>query len=298
MIRFGKRVKHKKLLLFVTALDQTVIARPNLRVDLESWEKLPVFDRPELLVERALVETPVYDHIRTVLESGKYRFLWNDQLEFDRILENLMSLELPEILWQEISRLQQFGYYYHHALAILLGITRFGMDTNANEETIRLAQKVSLLSDIGISRLPNTILFSSHLFTEDERITMQQHPLISYLLLGYYLQKSNRDLGLSVYFHHWPDEEAATDIPFVGRYRDAAWLVYNFDIFDALISNRPFRPAYRPENAIIYLKQINRTFSLPLDVVYWLEKKFKMFYPMNGPSFIPVHPSVQEHQLN
>ncbi len=300
MIRFKNRPKNQKLFLFVTALDQTVIARPNFRFDEECWEKLPEFAAESGMQPRALLDTPVYEHIRALLQLEKYEFLWKNRDEYDQILEQMVHLQLPDVLWQEISWLHRFGYYYHHALAIMALVSRFALDVHMASEKLLLALKAALLSDIGISRLPNAILFSSHLFTDDEKMMMQQHPMISYLLTGYYFHGRNRELGLSIFYHHEPDIiPRGNGAVNMDRVREISWMLYNFDVFDALISNRPFRPAYHPENAILYLKQINRSFSLPLDIIFWLEKRFGITGIMtDDPLLIPIHPSIKAHQLN
>ena len=299
MIRFGSKVKSKRIFLFITAMDKTVIARPNFRVFPGCWEKLPPFENHTLLQPKSLVSSPVYEHVRMVLESEKYRFLWRSREEFDHTLEHILSLQLPEVLWQEIAWLQRYGYFYHHSLAVLVMLTRFGLDSYVDQFALELAQKAALLCDVGISRLPSTLLFSSHLFTEDERLAMMQHPMVSYLLIGYYLQERGRELGTVVLHHHSPDQFTELDPIREANIRDAAWMIYNFDIFDALISNRPFRPAYQPENAVIYLKQVNRGFALPMDIVYWLEERFGMRSPTKeSPSLIPIHPKIQNLPLN
>ena len=299
MIRFGNRVKSKRVFLFITAMDKTVIARPNFRVYPGCWEKLPPFEDFGLLRPKSLVSTPVYEHVRTVLESEKYRFLWRSRDEFDHTLEHILSLQLPEVLWQEISWLQRYGYFYHHALAVLVLLTRYGLDSLVDPEVLDLAQKSALLCDVGISRLPSTLLFSSHLFTEDERLMMMQHPMVSYLLVGYYLQERGKELGNVILHHHSPERLEDGGLLERTKVRNAVWMIYNFDVFDALVSNRPFRPAYQPENAVIYLKQVNRSYSLPLDIVHWLEERFGMRSPVReSPSLIPIHPKIQNLQMN
>lgn len=290
-----KKKAFGRLFLFVTALDKQVIARPNLRVDENCWHDLPVFNEATLLQPMPLCETMVFDHLHGLYESEKYAFLWPTRDDFEEILERVIHLELPEILWREIAWLHRFGYYYHHALAVFAMIARFGLDSGMSYSKLEMALKSALLMDIGISRLPNSILFSSQIYSEEERLLMDQHPMISNLLIGYYTNGQDFILGQAVLYHHRP-EKFREDHP---ELKDIIWLLYNFDIFDALISNRPFRPAYRPENALIYLRQLNRSFSMPMDIIFWLEKKLGVAgFSVMDLKMIPVRPLSRSIPLN
>jgi HD-GYP domain-containing protein (c-di-GMP phosphodiesterase class II) len=99
-----------------------------------------------------------------------------------------------------------------------------------------------LLHDIGKVAIPDAILYKPGKLTEKERALMAQHPLIgSHIIdgIGFLV-----DAVAVVRSHHerwdgrgYPDGLADEEIPLSARVFAVA------DVFDALTSNRPYRPA-------------------------------------------------------
>lgn len=290
----------KKLFLFVTALDQTLIAKPNFELSENCWKSLPKFSLASGVYMQNLSETFVYDHLSELISDGKYSFLRKNTSEFYKLLNNLGNISLASIFWQELNLLRRFGYYYRHTLAVASLIAKFGIDMKMTKAELDIFLQAALIHDIGISRLPHSILFSSQQFKEDEEILMQQHPLASYLLFGYYGQGKNKMIGKGILCHHCPQEIIKSMDRKTGvNAHDISWLLFNMDVFDALISNRPFRPAFSIENALDHLTKMNQTFSMPLDIVHWLEKRLKTpTMSRLDTNLVPIKPTIDENQLN
>jgi putative nucleotidyltransferase with HDIG domain len=99
-----------------------------------------------------------------------------------------------------------------------------------------------LLHDIGKLAIPDSILFKPGPLTEDERFLMAQHPVIGAEIvrgIGFLTESAK-----IVRFHHerwdgtgYPDGLAGEEIPLAARAFAAA------DVFDALTTARPYRPA-------------------------------------------------------
>ena len=300
-MKFLKSKKNNnRLFLFVTALDQSVIARPNFKVKEDCWKDLPEFTLTEELENNYLINTPVFVHLQNLLEEKKYKFLCDSHKEKENIVETLGNLQLPTIYFKELEWLKRFGYYYHHSLAISVILAKFGAEIKLEEKFLNRLLKAALIHDIGITRLPYNVLFSHELFHEDDKLIMQQHTLISHLLISYYSKQKEKSLGLIALNHHSPDKFCEFDEKeSENRTADITWMIHNMDVFDALISNRPFRPAYKIESALLYLKQVNRSLQLPLDIVHWLERKYELQrVDFQNDYFIPYHPELQSQQLN
>ena len=107
-------------------------------------------------------------------------------------------------------------------------------------------------------------------------------------------------MGQIVLYHHSPEKfKNFMDWDNIENTNNITWMIHNMGIFDALISNRPFRPAYNVEGALNYLRQINNTNNLKQDIVNWLSKNFIQkeqdgFYDF----LVPYHPEFDVHQLN
>lgn len=110
----------------------------------------------------------------------------------------------------------------------------------------------AMLHDIGKIGIPDFILHKSTPLTRAERDVMQRHPVYAYELLGAipWLQPA---LDIP-YCHHekwdgsgYPRGLSEKEIPLSAR------LFAIVDVWDALLSNRPYRPAWSVEQTTEYL---------------------------------------------
>ena len=112
----------------------------------------------------------------------------------------------------------------------------------------------SLLHDIGKMGIPDSILLKPGKLTVEEYRLMQEHTTYAYDLLAHipYLRKA---LDIP-YCHHekwdgtgYPRGLKGTAIPLSAR-------VFSMvDVYDALVSDRPYRAAWTEENALAYIKE-------------------------------------------
>lgn len=119
----------------------------------------------------------------------------------------------------------------------------------------------AILHDIGKVAIPDRILFKRGPLVDEEWKVMRQHPDIAVQLLSpvTYLTPA-MDIP---HWHHekwdgtgYPDQLKGEQIPFSAR------LFAFADVYDALTSNRPYRPAWRKQDAIQYIgEQSGRHFD-------------------------------------
>jgi putative nucleotidyltransferase with HDIG domain len=110
----------------------------------------------------------------------------------------------------------------------------------------------AILHDIGKVAIPDQILFKSGPLAEEEWKIMRQHPTIAVDLLS---PVSYLEPALAIpHWHHekwdgsgYPDGLRREAIPFAARLFALA------DVYDALISNRPYRGAWPKQDAIRYI---------------------------------------------
>ncbi len=130
-------------------------------------------------------------------------------------------------------------------LAQLLGISK------AEIEHIR---RGALLHDIGKMGVPDAILLKPDKLTKEEWGIMKQHPVYAYEMLSNidYLRPA---VDIPHYHHEkwdgsgYPDGLKGEQIPLQAR------LFAIVDVYDALTSDRPYRPAWTKERAIEYICQ-------------------------------------------
>ncbi len=106
-----------------------------------------------------------------------------------------------------------------------------------------------LLHDVGKSVVPASVLTKSGALTAAERRLIEQHPLVGAEMVA--ALSWPFDLQPMVLYHHerwdgggYPHGLSHESIPLAGRIMCIA------DVFDALTSERPYRPAYSPRQAI------------------------------------------------
>jgi len=143
-----------------------------------------------------------------------------------------------------------------------------GHTQRVTEMTVRLAERMgfsqqdlvhvrrgALLHDIGKIGVPDRILLKPGKLTEEEWVIMRKHPVYAYEFL-----KPIPYLGPSLdipYCHHekwdgtgYPRGLKGEDIPLSAR------IFASVDIYDALTSDRPYRPAWTEEKTLEYIQSL------------------------------------------
>ncbi|MCX7796546.1 MAG: GAF domain-containing protein [bacterium] len=123
-----------------------------------------------------------------------------------------------------------------------------------NSEELVHIRRGALLHDIGKIAIPDSILLKPDKLTEEEWEIMRKHPIHAFHILSRieYLRPAI-DIP---YCHHerwdgsgYPRGLKGEEIPLSARIFAVA------DVFDALTSNRPYRKAWKREEAISYIKE-------------------------------------------
>ncbi len=126
-----------------------------------------------------------------------------------------------------------------------------GMELGLSPEQIELLKRAALLHDLGKIGIPDNILLKPGRLTPDEFERMKAHTTIGFEILARTRSTTlrlARDIALT---HHeswdgrgYPRGMAGPDIPLAGR------IVAVADEFDALIHERPYKPAWQVVEAL------------------------------------------------
>lgn len=122
------------------------------------------------------------------------------------------------------------------------------------EDEARMVEMAAPLHDIGKIAIPDAILLKPGPLTEEEIAVMRQHPRIGHELLSDSQNRFIQAGALIALRHHerydgtgYPDGLAGDSIPLEAR------IVAVADVFDALLSPRPYKPAWDIEAALDYV---------------------------------------------
>jgi two-component system response regulator RpfG len=132
------------------------------------------------------------------------------------------------------------------------------------DEEVRMLELAAPLHDIGKIGVPDAILLKRGRLTDEETAVMRKHPQIGYEILRD-SQSRFVQLGATIALRHherwdgsgYPDGLRGTDIPLAAR------IVAVADVFDALISERPYKPAWPSEQAASYMREHSGTLFDP-----------------------------------
>jgi putative two-component system response regulator len=202
--------------------------------------------RRKLEIENRLHREQLEGMVRSRTEK-----LWMTSMELEKALAETRASQEETIRKLSLAaehRDTATGAHTHRMSAYChLLATRAGKSPEV-ADSIRLS---SLLHDVGKIGIPDTILLKPGPLTEEERKVVERHALFGYEILRDSTSKLLQ-LGATIALthHEWwdgsgyPRKLTGEEIPFEGRIAAVA------DVFDAITSDRPYRPAFSLTQAI------------------------------------------------
>ena len=255
-----------------------------------------------LLREGNLLSTLVYNRVQGMEIQGLYiddeisegivPLDLIDPIEKRIAMKNLMNGDLKKVLSftnmvvDELKRKRTLqvnvidikntkNYTYKHCVSCCIYATVVGVAMGLTEEQLKNLAVAAIYHDIGKLGLPEEILHKKGKLTDEEREVMRTHPQKSYEKLTEIPEISSVSRNAVLYHHENIDgsgyygikEEQQTIVTRILR------LV---DTYDALTSQRKYRPAYSPSEAIEYIMG-NAGTLYDKDVVAAFISKFPLY---------------------
>jgi two-component system, response regulator RpfG len=128
------------------------------------------------------------------------------------------------------------------------------------------------MHDIGKIGIPDGVLLKPGKFAPDEWSVMKRHTTIGHAILSD-SQSTYMQIGAIIALNHherfdgkgYPNSLSGEEIPLIAR------VVAVADVFDALVSARPYKQAWSTEDAILYIKQQSGSHFDPMCVDAFIE---------------------------
>jgi two-component system response regulator RpfG len=246
--RFRRLPLHRDIpIILVTVVGDEPIRQAALEAGVIDFLVKPVRPRELRARCRNLLQ------LRQQSENVKQRALSLEQ----RLLSSMHEVEERER--ETLSRLARAIEYrdagtsaYLERMAHIAGLIaeQLGMF----EDEVRVIEMAAPLHDIGKIAIPDAVLMKAGPLSEDETAVMRRHPRIGYELLSGSQNRFIQAGALIALRHHerydgsgYPDGLRGEEIPLEAR------IVAVADVFDALISPRPYKKAWDVDAALGYL---------------------------------------------
>ncbi len=205
----------------------------------------------------------VNEDLISFLKQPPYDSIFSDAQQVENIFKIMERVNLPIPVLKSLYNFRRDDFYtYRHILMV------FALSTLLAEKLIsdkgELIQEVMAgpTHDFGKIAVPIDVLKKEIALTRNERFMLEHHALAGYVLLSYYFQDSQCLAARVARDHHERRDRSgypggiSLDDPFVD-------IIVVCDIYDALISPRPYRP----------VSYENRT---AIEEITWMAKKGKI----------------------
>jgi putative nucleotidyltransferase with HDIG domain len=229
---------------FVSHQVAPLVAKGQIKGVLEIFQRSPLLPDPEWL---DFLETLSTQAAIAIDNAGLFERLQRSNLElslaYDTTLEGWAhALELRD---------QDTEGHTQRVTELTLDLARLIGVSDANLLNIR---RGALLHDIGKMGVPDSILLKPGALTPEEWEIMRRHPVYAYEMLSpiAYLRQS---MDIPRYHHEKWD---GTGYPFGLKGEQiplSARIFAVVDVWDALSTDRPYRPAWDKDRALEYIRQ-------------------------------------------
>jgi putative two-component system response regulator len=228
--------------IMLTALDDKKSLLDGLESGADDYITKP-YDRHELRAR-----------LLGITRLNRYRKLLDDRVNLEEAHQKLLEAYEATIEgWSRAMDLRDHETEGHTQRVTALS-EQLAKLAGMSGEALTHLRRGALLHDVGKLGVPDLILFKPEGLTEEEWKIMRMHPQYAYEML-YPIEYLRPALDIP-YCHHekwdgtgYPRGLKGEEIPLAARIFAVA------DVWDALTSDRPYRPAWEREKALKYINE-------------------------------------------
>lgn len=170
----------------------------------------------------------------------------------DDLLDELLRNRDAVYSLTDIRALNDYTFGHSVSVAILAVLT--GITLGYNELRLKRLGVGALLHDVGKAALPDTIIFAPRKLSDEEFALVKRHPEIGFKVLRKVpgIQPTSAIIALE---HHERLDGSGYPRGLTGdAMHEFSRLVAVCDVFDAMTSDRPYRPRWLPSAALEHLR--------------------------------------------
>ncbi|MGD9332224.1 MAG: HD domain-containing protein [Desulfobacterales bacterium] len=219
---------------------------------------------PQPLLSHARVRNDIHD----LFGNPSYRIVFSDKRRNERIMELLGKVELVDPVLASLDYFRRNDRYtYRHILLVMMLSALLARELLENTAEQQMGTMAGPMHDIGKTSIPLAILQKKQPLNEAEYRYLKHHAIAGYVLLAYYLRDPRCLAARVARDHH--ERRNGTGYPRGIALRDPMIeIIMACDVFDALISPRPYRPqSFDTRTALEELTGMAAEGALDRDVV-------------------------------
>jgi len=156
----------------------------------------------------------------------------------------------PKARIEMVNIKSKHGYMYEHAVSVAVLSLLLGMDLNLKEQELGILVLASLLMDIGNGYVDSDILEKNIPLSDEEIENIRQHPKLSYDFLTHKTQLNPITRHIILQHHERLDGSGYPNGIKDKEIHPLTRIIAITDTYDALTSDRPYRPGYSPNEAL------------------------------------------------
>lgn len=188
-----------------------------------------------------------YKDIKKDLINNVNKFPYNkiitDKEKFSSVLSLMESVSLPLPILESLYYFKDNDYpTYIHFLMVFTLTSLLAQEIINDEEFLLKNITAGSTHDIGKISIPKEILQKSTPLTKSEKNVLKQHTIAGYFLLNYYYKNNEPHIADIAKDHHERKDCSGYPFKIQTDNDDFTDIIVICDIFDALISSRPYRP--------------------------------------------------------
>ncbi len=227
----------------IYTVDQVELFAPGAVVSEETLDDLIARSPKPVPPPRPLLEfETTRADIRSLFDTPAYRIIFSDQKRNREVMDLLEKVELiPPVL----ASLDYFRvldkYTYRHILLVMMVSALLAQELLDESFDQVIEAMTGPMHDIGKICVPLEILQKTSPLSMEERLHLEHHTVAGYVLLAYYLRDPRGLAAVVARDHH--ERRDGTGYPRGINLQDPmVEIIVACDVFDALISERPYRP--------------------------------------------------------
>ena len=210
----------------------------------------------------------IKEDLLNFLGLSPYNVVFSDERQISGLLNLMESVHLVLPVLQSLDFFKKNDFYtYRHILMVFALSTLLAQDLVSDYEDRVKEAATGPTHDIGKICVPLDILKKSDPLTKTELSTLEHHAAAGYVLLSYYLKDPQNLTAIVARDHH--ERTDGSGYPRGIQLNDRLVEIVSIsDIYDALISPRPYRPiAYDNRTAFEEITGMAERNEISWDVV-------------------------------